>query len=149
MVVKENDSGEVELRWYGALVRWGKMKMRLSDKKSGKIDITFFIAVDSGNRVVQGGWTAAVVWIQCFNFGLRVEVTGWSVTGRWSGDNNFLLALWKGSTTRRDDVGRRRGGTREWKRGDNASWADANLTGPKNKENSYSRFNCYKWLVKI
>jgi hypothetical protein len=26
----------------------------------------------------------------------------------------------------------------------NVSWADANLTGPKNKENSCCRFSCYK-----
>jgi hypothetical protein len=30
------------------------------------------------------------------------------------------------------------------KGGDDASWADANLTGPKNKENPRGRFNCYK-----
>jgi hypothetical protein len=27
---------------------------------------------------------------------------------------------------------------------DDASWADANFTGPKNKENSHDRFSCYK-----
>jgi hypothetical protein len=35
------------------------------------------------------------------------------------------------------------------KGGDDASWADANITEPKNKENSYGRFSCYKWTVKI
>jgi hypothetical protein len=35
------------------------------------------------------------------------------------------------------------------KEGDDASWADVNLTGPKNKENSRGRFSCYKWMVKI
>jgi hypothetical protein len=35
------------------------------------------------------------------------------------------------------------------KGGDDASWADANLTGPKNKENSHGQFSCYKWMVKI
>jgi hypothetical protein len=30
------------------------------------------------------------------------------------------------------------------KGGDNTSWADANLTGMENEENSCSRFNCYK-----
>jgi hypothetical protein len=29
------------------------------------------------------------------------------------------------------------------------SWADANLTRPKNGENSRDRFSCYKWTVKI
>jgi hypothetical protein len=28
-------------------------------------------------------------------------------------------------------------------------WANQNLTGPKNKENSHGRFSCYKWTVKI
>jgi hypothetical protein len=39
----------------------------------------------------------------------------------------------------RNDVGRRRGGTGRGKGGENVSWADVNLTGPKNKENSYGQ----------
>jgi hypothetical protein len=35
------------------------------------------------------------------------------------------------------------------KGGDNVSLADANLAGPKNKENPNGRFSCYKWTVKI
>jgi hypothetical protein len=35
------------------------------------------------------------------------------------------------------------------KRGDDASWADVNLTGPKSKENPCGRFSCNKWTVKI
>jgi hypothetical protein len=35
------------------------------------------------------------------------------------------------------------------KGGDNVSWADVNLPGPKNKENSSCRFSCYNWTVKI
>jgi hypothetical protein len=35
------------------------------------------------------------------------------------------------------------------KGGDNVSWADANLTGPKNEENSRDRFSCYTWTMKI
>jgi hypothetical protein len=35
------------------------------------------------------------------------------------------------------------------KGGDNVSWADANLTEPKNKENSRCQFSCYNWTVKI
>jgi hypothetical protein len=27
---------------------------------------------------------------------------------------------------------------------DDGSWADVNLTEPKNKENSHGRFSCYK-----
>jgi hypothetical protein len=29
------------------------------------------------------------------------------------------------------------------------SWADTNLTAPKNEENLRGRFNCYKWTMKI
>jgi hypothetical protein len=53
---------------------------------------------------------------------------------------------------RRDSVATSTGGEatpERGKRGDNASWADANLTGPKNKENSRGRFSCYKWTVNI
>jgi hypothetical protein len=32
---------------------------------------------------------------------------------------------------------------------DDVSWADANLTGPKNEENARGRFSCYNWMVKI
>jgi hypothetical protein len=35
------------------------------------------------------------------------------------------------------------------KGGDDAGWAEANLTGPKNKENLRGRFSYYKWMVKI
>jgi hypothetical protein len=35
------------------------------------------------------------------------------------------------------------------KGGDSVSWADANLTGAKNKENTRGRFSWYKWTVKI
>jgi hypothetical protein len=35
------------------------------------------------------------------------------------------------------------------KGGDNASWANANLTGSKNEENLRGRFSCYKWTMKI
>jgi hypothetical protein len=34
---------------------------------------------------------------------------------------------------RRGKIGQRRGGTEEGKGGDDASWVDTNLTGPKNK----------------
>jgi hypothetical protein len=34
-----------------------------------------------------------------------------------------------------DDVDRRRGGTGRGNEGDDASWADSNLTRPKNEEN--------------
>jgi hypothetical protein len=38
---------------------------------------------------------------------------------------------------------------RKGKRGDDASWDDANLTGPKNIENTCGHFSWYKWTVKI
>jgi hypothetical protein len=47
-------------------------------------------------------------------------------------------------TSARGEVAPRRG-----KGEDDASWADANLTGPKNKENLRDRFSWYKWMVKI
>jgi hypothetical protein len=37
-----------------------------------------------------------------------------------------------------DDVSRRRCGTEEGKEGDDVSWANVNLTGPKNEENTHS-----------
>jgi hypothetical protein len=35
------------------------------------------------------------------------------------------------------------------KGGDDASWDDTILTGPKNKENPRGRFSWYKWTVNI
>jgi hypothetical protein len=35
------------------------------------------------------------------------------------------------------------------KGGDDVSWADVNLIRLKNKENPHSRFNWYKWMIKI
>jgi hypothetical protein len=35
------------------------------------------------------------------------------------------------------------------KGGENANLTDANLTGPKNTENTHHRFNYYKWMMKI
>jgi hypothetical protein len=35
------------------------------------------------------------------------------------------------------------------KGGDDVSWAYANLTETKNKENPYERFSWYKWTVKF
>jgi hypothetical protein len=33
--------------------------------------------------------------------------------------------------------------------GDDVSWADADLTDPKNKQNPHGTFSWYKWMVKI
>jgi hypothetical protein len=57
------------------------------------------------------------------------------------------LAQWKGSVTWCDGMMTSVGGEaapRRRKGGDDASWASANLTGPKNKENSRDRFSWYK-----
>jgi hypothetical protein len=35
------------------------------------------------------------------------------------------------------------------KGGDNASWADVNLTRPKNEENPQDRFSWYKCMMKL
>jgi hypothetical protein len=55
--------------------------------------------------------------------------------------------VWDGVAAAMSDVGEISPG-RE-KGGDDASWADVNLTEPKNKENPCGRFNNYKWMVKI
>jgi hypothetical protein len=62
------------------------------------------------------------------------------------------LALWEGSMTWCGGVATSAKGEvapRREKGGDDASWAAANLTEAKNKENSCGRFNCYNWMVKI
>jgi hypothetical protein len=35
------------------------------------------------------------------------------------------------------------------KGGDDVSWAEMNLIGPKNEEYPHGRLSCYKWTVKI
>jgi hypothetical protein len=56
----------------------------------------------------------------------------------------------KRDTVRRcDDVDRGETTPRREKGGNNASWADVNLTGAKNKENSHDRFSWYKCTIKI
>jgi hypothetical protein len=47
-------------------------------------------------------------------------------------------------TRRRDDVSGGEVTPRRGKGGDDTSWADMNLTRPKNEKNSCSRFSCYK-----
>jgi hypothetical protein len=62
------------------------------------------------------------------------------------------LAQWEVSVTWCDDVTTSAVGEvapRRGKGGDDASWADANLTRPKNKENPHGAFNWYKYIVKI
>jgi hypothetical protein len=52
------------------------METRLSGRRVSKIEITFFIVVESESRMSRRGWPAVVVRIQCFSFGLRGEATG-------------------------------------------------------------------------
>jgi hypothetical protein len=57
------------------------------------------------------------------------------------------LALLEGSVTQHDSVVVSAGGEAtpgRGKGGDDVSWADVNLTGQKNKENTHGRFSCYK-----
>jgi hypothetical protein len=41
-----------------------------------------FITVEGGSRAVWGGWSAAVVWIQYFDFGLKGKMIGRSIAER-------------------------------------------------------------------
>jgi hypothetical protein len=62
------------------------------------------------------------------------------------------LALWEVKTTRHGGVATSAIGEAApgmGKGGDDACWADVNLTGPKNEENSRGQSSCYKWMVKI
>jgi hypothetical protein len=62
------------------------------------------------------------------------------------------LTPWKGSVARHSSVATSAGGEAapgRGKRGDNANWIDANLTGLKNEENLGGQFCCYNWTVKI
>jgi hypothetical protein len=46
------------------------------------------------------------------------------------------------TTQQCDNLGQRKCSTGEGKGGDDVSWADANFTGPENKENPHGRFSC-------
>jgi hypothetical protein len=62
------------------------------------------------------------------------------------------LTQWEGSVIWRSGMAASAGGEAALRRGKakvNASWADVNLTGLKNKENPCSQFSYYKWTVKI
>jgi hypothetical protein len=48
------------------------------------------------------------------------------------------------TTSVRGEVAPRRGNG-----GDDASWADVNLSGPKNEENLHGQFSWYKWTTNI
>jgi hypothetical protein len=135
------------------MVLWlgGKMETRLSGGESSQGWDDLFIGLEGGSRTVRGGWPVAVVWIQCFSSSSRGDVTGWSVAKRWSGGSELVLALWEGIMARCGSMAMSNRGEAapgRGKGGDDVSWADANLTGPKNKENSHSWSSYYKWTVK-
>jgi hypothetical protein len=127
----------------------GKIETQLNDGESDECWDNLFIVVEGGNRVVRGGWPTTMVWIQCFSFDLRGKATGQSVTRRWSGGSELVLASWEGSVTLCDGVA-----TSDWgettprreKGGDDTSWVDVNLIGPKNEENPRDRLSYYKWM---
>jgi hypothetical protein len=50
------------------------------DSGQGRDDL--FIAMECRSWTVWGGWTVAVVQIQCFGFSSREETTGRSIVGR-------------------------------------------------------------------
>jgi hypothetical protein len=105
----------MELWWRGALAREEIKKDAIEWWREWSKLGWHFIAVKGVSQTVHKGWPAAVMRIQCFSFGLRGKTTGQSVAGRWSRGKKLVLASREGSVTRRDDVGRRRGGTREKK----------------------------------
>jgi hypothetical protein len=126
-IIKGNDgigwSSDGMVLWLGRR----QMETRLSGGDSGQGWHDLFMTVEGVSPAVRGGWLAAVVQIQCFSFGWRGEATWWSIVGRWSGGNNLILAAWEGSVTRHN-------GVVTSVRGDDVSWADVNLTGPKMKK---------------
>jgi hypothetical protein len=143
---------------YGASIVWcswqgeSKMEKRLSGGENDQGWDDIFITVEGDSRVVRGGWPMGVVRIQCFDFGSRGNAIRRSIVRKWSRDSELVLAPWEESVTRHNGVV-----TSAWgetapgrgKRGDDTNWGDANLVGPKNKENPCGRFSCYKWTVKI
>jgi hypothetical protein len=117
-----------------------------------KLEIIFFITVEGVSQTVRGGWLAAAVRIQCFNFGLRGEAMEQSIAVRWSGVSQVIMALWEGSMTRHNGVATSADEETMPGRGkgeDDATWANTNLIGSKNKENPHGQFSYYKWTVKI
>jgi hypothetical protein len=78
-----------------------------------------------------------MVRIQCFSFGSRGKTMGQSITERSNGGSELVLTQWEGSVTRCGGMTMSAGGEatpRREKRGNNISWADANLVGLKIKK---------------
>jgi hypothetical protein len=96
-----------------------------------------FIVVESMSQAIWGGWPAVVVQIQCFNFDSRGEATERSVAERWNKGSELVLAPCEWSATRCGGVTmlvRGEVAPEKEKGWDNASWADANITGLKIKK---------------
>jgi hypothetical protein len=68
-----------------------KIETQLSGGESDQGWGDLFIAVEGGSQAVQGGWLAAAVQIQCFDFSSKWEVTGRSVARRWSRSSKLIL----------------------------------------------------------
>jgi hypothetical protein len=80
-----------------------------------------------------------VVWIQWFSFGSRGKGTKIKHYRKMKRGSELVLATWEVSMTRRGCVATLARGEAALGRGkgeDDASWANGNLTAPKNKENS-------------
>jgi hypothetical protein len=141
-----SDSGERELWVYDSGWSSDGVALWLGRRQNGDVVESWgewpklrwpFIAVEGESRAIWGGWAAVVVQIQCSSFGSRGEATGWSITGRWSGGNELILAPYEGSVTRRDGVTTSASGEAVPGRGkgvDNTYWTDMNLTGQKMKK---------------
>jgi hypothetical protein len=129
------------------LWRGGKIETQLRGGKSGQCWDDLFIAVNGVSRTVRGGWLAVVMRIQCFSFDSRGKTTGWSIAEKWSEGSKLVLVQWEESVTRCGGMTMSVSGgaaPTRWKRGDDTSWVDVNLTEPKNKENPSGRFSCFK-----
>jgi hypothetical protein len=93
-------------------------------------------------RIAYGG--GAVSMLQ---FRLEWGGDGIKRYGKMKWANELVLAQWEGSVTRHSGVimlARGEAAPEGERGGDDASWADVNLTGVKNKENSCGQFTWYK-----
>jgi hypothetical protein len=70
-------TGGASMAWWFA---YGGVKMEtwLGGEESDQGWNDFFITMECGSRAVRGGWLVAVVWIQCFSFGMSGDATKWS-----------------------------------------------------------------------
>jgi hypothetical protein len=143
----------VELWWRGALARdEAKWRRGWVVERVTKVEMIF---LQQWRVRVGRSKEGSLRWWCGFNASVSVregEARGQRVVRRWSGGSELILTQWKGSVTRRGGMKTSAKGEAtlgRWKGGDDTSWADVNLTRPKNKEIPYGRFSWYKWTVKI